>query len=44
MKISKFELVICWFASLSYYPVVVGGTVYSVLWVVEYFGLLELLK
>lgn len=44
MKVSKFELVVCWLFNLLYWPIVIGGTVYSVLWVVEYFGLLELVK
>ncbi len=44
MKISKLEMVICWLVNLGYYPIVIGGTTYSVLYVAEYFGLLELLK
>lgn len=44
MKVIKFELVVCWLFSLFYWPIVIGGITYSVLWVVEYFGLLELIK
>lgn len=44
MKVTKFELVVCWMFNLLYWPIVIGGTTFSVLWVVEYFGLLELVK
>lgn len=44
MKVTKFEVVVCWLFNLLYWPIVIGGITYSVLWVVEYFGLLELIK